>query len=393
MTKPRRILYVIGTLDIGGAERHLVQVATGLKLAGHAPEVFVLKSGGPFEPSLRAAGVPIHAYEPPAWLQKVVFHQRVFIWIRLGLSALKMASVLWRRRPDVVHFFLPAAYVVGGMVSLVCPVPVRIMSRRSLNNYQSKHWLLTRVERFLHRRMSLVCGNSLAVNRQLIEEGVASDRVRLIYNGVSDPLADDATTAGKDKHVLRYVMVANLIPYKGHADLLDAFGSVQHELPPDWQLWCIGRDDGIQASLIERAGQLGIAGNVKFLGSRTDVPSLLRLADVGVLSSHEEGFSNAVLEGMAAGLPMVVTDVGGNAEAVLDGETGYVVPPRDPARLGQALLAVARDGDRARMGARGRQRVQNLFTVGACLRQYEVLYQQADRVGQPGIFFRSKENT
>lgn len=393
MTESRRILYVIGSLDIGGAERHLVQVATGLKQAGYSPEFFVLQLGGPLTAPLQAAGIPIHGFRPWDWLRKVLKHPRALAWTVLGFSALKMWSVFWRRRPDVVHFFLPAAYVVGGVVSMLCPVPARIMSRRSMNHYQTKHRLFARVERFLHHRMTLVCGNSLAINRQLEEEGVPADRLRLIYNGVACAVADSPAVPAADKPGLLFVMVANLIPYKGHADLLDAFASVQHELPPVWELWCVGRDDGIQASLCERAERLGIAGHVKFLGSRTDVPALLQQADVGVLSSHEEGFSNAVLEGMAAGLPMVVTDVGGNAEAVVDGDTGYVVPARDPARLGQALLAVARDENRARMGERGKQRAEELFTVEACLRQYEHLYQQATRVPQPGIFFRRKENT
>ena len=393
MTESRKILYVIGSLEIGGAERHLVQVATGLKQAGYAPEVFVFNLGGPLSEPLRAAGIPILGFSPPDWLTKALKHPRAYAWTVLLLSAVKLLFVLWRRAPQVVHFFLPAAYVVGGLVSLFRPVQARIMSRRSMNHYQLKHRLFSRIERFLHGRMSLVCGNSLAVNRQLAEEGVPPERLRLIYNGVSLGSSVDAAPLDAPADTLNIIMVANLIPYKGHADLLDALGSVQGELPPAWMLWCVGRDDGIQASLLERAGQLGIGERVRFLGSRRDVPALLRQADIGVLSSHEEGFSNAVLEGMAAGLPMVVTDVGGNAEAVVDGDTGYVVPARDPGKLGQALLAVARDENRARMGARGKQRAEELFTVEACLRQYEHLYQQATRVPQPGIFFRRKENT
>jgi glycosyltransferase involved in cell wall biosynthesis len=171
--------------------------------------------------------------------------------------------------------------------------------------------------------------------------------------------------------------VANLIPYKGHADLLDAFGSIREQLPQNWELWCVGRDDGIGQGLKERAERLGIASHVRFLGSRSDVPDLLLRADVGVLCSHEEGFSNAVLEAMAAGLPMVVTDVGGNAEAVVDGDTGYVVPPKDPPRLAEALLSVALDARRSDMGARGRKRAEELFSMDACLHQYELLYQEA----------------
>lgn len=392
MTVSRRILYIIGSLHIGGAERHLVQVATGLKQAGDEPELFVLSTGGPLAAPLLAAGVPVHGFTPPAWLRKVVTHHRAYAWAVLLLSSVKLLFVLWRRRPDVVHFFLPAAYVVGGLVSLFRPVQARIMSRRSLNHYQSKHLLFARIERFLHHRMTLVCGNSQAVNRQLEEEGVPHDRIRLIYNGVAFPALESAAAPNADRGPV-FIMVANLIPYKGHADLLDAFAGVQHDLPPDWTLRCVGRDDGIQAALSERAQTLGIGAHVEFLGSRTDVPALLQQADVGVLSSHEEGFSNAVLEGMAAGLPMVVTDVGGNAEAVVDGETGYVVPAHDPVRLGEALLAAARNRERAAMGERGRRRAQELFSVEACLRNYQHLYEEAVPARRRGLLLRRRENT
>jgi len=107
------------------------------------------------------------------------------------------------------------------------------------------------------------------------------------------------------------------------------------------------------------------------------VPLFLRLADVGLLCSHEEGFSNAVLEGMAAGLPMVVTDVGGNAEAVIDGVTGYVVPAHNPELLADALLTVALADDRALMGDRGRRRVVEKFSMNSCIDAYEALYREA----------------
>jgi glycosyltransferase involved in cell wall biosynthesis len=118
-----------------------------------------------------------------------------------------------------------------------------------------------------------------------------------------------------------------------------------------------------------------LANHVKWLGGRDDVPQLLGAADIGVLASHEEGFSNAVLESMAAALPMVVTDVGGNAEAVVAGETGYVVAPHDPAELSQAIVRLARDRQlRASMGQAGRARVARHFTLAKCVDEYEEMY-------------------
>ena len=113
-----------------------------------------------------------------------------------------------------------------------------------------------------------------------------------------------------------------------------------------------------------------------WLGQRDDAPALLAAAGVGILCSHQEGFSNSILEGMAAGLPMLVTDVGGNAEAVVDGETGLVVPAHDPARLGAALASLAGDpAPRRAMGAAGRRRAAEHFSLDECVAAYERLYE------------------
>jgi glycosyltransferase involved in cell wall biosynthesis len=120
---------------------------------------------------------------------------------------------------------------------------------------------------------------------------------------------------------------------------------------------------------------LSIDQKVRFLGQRKDVPAILSASDVGIIASHQEGFSIAVLEGMAAALGMIVTDVGGNSEAIVDGESGLVVPPRDPMSLAQGIRRLARDPQlRASLGQAARRRVQQKFSLGPCVLQYERLY-------------------
>jgi glycosyltransferase involved in cell wall biosynthesis len=107
------------------------------------------------------------------------------------------------------------------------------------------------------------------------------------------------------------------------------------------------------------------------------VPTLLSAADFAILSSWEEGFCNVILEAMAAGLPMIVTDVGGNPEAVLHEETGLIVPARDPAALGEAVLRLSRDADlRNRLGDAGQWRVKQEFSVGRCVDCHSDLYEE-----------------
>lgn len=236
------------------------------------------------------------------------------------------------------------------------------------------------LERFLHPRMDTLLGNSLAVVNELHAEACGRAPVRLIYNGIEDSRTPHGIRErkrielGLEDGVLVIVVVANLIPYKGHEDLLNALALVKESLPANWRLLCVGRDDGIGASLRELARVLGIETNVMFLGSLLCVEECLAAADIAVSASHEEGFSNAVLEAMRAGLPMIVTDVGGNPEAVVDCVTGYVVPSHNPEALGSSILKMALSPRRVEMGARGRARVIEKFSMEACIDAYEMLY-------------------
>ncbi|UXZ95010.1 glycosyltransferase [Pseudomonas phytophila] len=376
-----KLLYVIGSMEVGGAEQHLLRVSTALSKRGFQPEVFTITTGGPLTSAFIEGGVPVHGVKLPDWIHRIFSNKRAIAWTGLLYSTIALLWLYWRKRPDVVHFFLPSAYIVGGVASIFGPKTRRIMSRRSLNLYQTKHRLFRRLEHWLHPRMDLICGNSEAVVEDLMTEGVKREQVRLIYNGVNlerfAKLGSSAAVRSElsiSEDALVFVIVANLIPYKGHSDLIEAFGKIRQHLPDAWVCLCVGRDDGIGASLRALAGTLGIEEQIRFLGSRPDVPELLNASNIGVLCSHEEGFSNAVLEGMAAKLPMVVTDVGGNAEAVLHGTTGIVVAPHAPAQLADALLAVAYSPDRAQMGAAGRQRLEAMFSMDACLQAYTDLY-------------------
>ncbi len=132
---------------------------------------------------------------------------------------------------------------------------------------------------------------------------------------------------------------------------------------------------GYRPRLEAMARELGVAGRVSFLGSRPDVPAVLRRARVAVLASHGEGLPNGVLEAMAAGLPVVATDVGGTAELVEDTVTGWMVPPRDVEALGGAIARLVDEpAAAARMGVAGRGRVEERFTAARMAAEVEEVY-------------------
>jgi glycosyltransferase involved in cell wall biosynthesis len=374
------ILVVIGDLDVGGTEHHLLRVLPALVRQGFGPLVYTLTNRLTLAPRFRAAGVeviaPTTAIAPRAFLRQSQHPALV-------LAAVKLWRLIRTRRPDVVHLFLPAAYLVGGAAAFLAGHRTVVMSRRNLNRYQQKHPTLAWLEQRLHRRIVAALGNSRAVVTELAAEGVPRERLGLIYNGIEldafaglPPAREIRARLGIAPTALVLTTPANLIPYKGHADLLDALAGVAGQLPPDWVLLCAGRDDGAGPVLRARAQALGFADRVRWLGLREDVPALLVASDVGILPSHEEGFSNSVLEGMAAGVAMIVSDVGGNAEAVQDGVSGCVVPPRDPAALGTAILGLARDPGRRRgLGDAARARVSQAFSLEGCVARYRHFYE------------------
>lgn len=375
-----KILFVIGNLDVGGAERHLVQVLPRLLSRGVEPIVYTIAHKGKLAPLLEASGVGV--FEPYLGIFLKKLPSMVRKPLLLPVSALSFAILLLRSRPSAVHFFLPEAYLFGGLCSLVLGKRIRIMSRRSLNRYQLKRPFLAKVEYWLHSHMDAVLGNSKAVVADLRGEGVSSEHLGLLYNGIDITAFEGLmsrsyirNSLGVSEESLLIVCVANLIPYKGHADLINALGEIRANLPNDWMLALVGRDAGIGEALKQLAQRVGVAEHILWLGERRDALAIYSAAEIGVLCSHEEGFSNSVLEGMASSVAMVVSDVGGNAEAVLDGECGIVVPTRDPSALGGAILKLALDeGMRLRMGVAGSRRVRETFSLDTCVKQYASLY-------------------
>lgn len=373
MTSPR-LLIVTRSLDVGGTERHIALLAPRLLAHGFDTTVLCIGRRGVQGDAVARSGVRIVG--PPGG-------DRLPRRLATALGAARLQAEFIRRPPAIAHFFLPAAYLAGAPAASLLDVPVRIMSRRSQNDYQRRHPLLARAEHALHRRMTAILANSTRVATELVgTEGVEIGRVGLIRNGIDlaaferphDRFGSRAALA-VPAGALVLAIVANLIPYKGHADLLDALGLVGDRLGPSWRLLVIGRDDGIGASLRQQAQRLGIAGNILWLGERRDVPDLLRTADVGMLVSHEEGFSNAVIEGMAAGLAMIVTDVGGAREAVEDGVSGVVLPPRAVPALAEALATLAGDRTRIRiMGEAARARAVARFGIETCADLYVATY-------------------
>lgn len=378
MPSQRRLLVVAESLGIGGTESHLIRLLVPLMARGWDVAIYCLSERGCRADQVSASGIrvlssPISTDRSAGEIRNPV---------KIAFAANRLYWLMRRWGPDIVHFYLPGPYLVGAPVSLAAGAPVKVMSRRSLSHYQNRRPVVARIEPLLHRHMDAIVGNSRAVITELDSENIPPDKLKLIYNGIELPIAfpgriEARRKLGLEPQTLVGLIVANLISYKGHTDLIAGLGQISSGLPPGWRMLCAGRDQGLKAKLERLVAEHGLSENVQFLGECPEVSQLFAAADFGVLSSWEEGFSNVILETMAAGLPMIVTDVGGNPEAVLDGETGFVVPPHDTAAIGKAILRLAPDPVlRQRLGAAGKARVEQNFSLERCVDAHEALYDE-----------------
>lgn len=340
-----KILYTIGSLGLGGAESQMVLLIRELKKRGWRCELFVLEAKGPFKNILEQDGIPIHDGGYVSESRKGV---KIFLLLRAVFRFWRLARHV---RPDVLHAYLQMTNFIGALVGHAAKVKKVITSRRALGTHQDRHpyrkWL-DKVANVLSDRVTV---NSNAVRQDTIfRDGIAPEKLVLIRNGLDvsrfseqeggrDAVRGNLRLGGDEFGIIN---VGNLIPYKGHADLINALPKVLEKMG-NVRLFLVGEDRGIQADLERLASSLSLSDRVHFLGQRNDVPSLLMAMDIYVMASHEEGSSNALLEAMAAGLPIIATDVGGNREALDDGQAGMLVPPHDPDALSLAIRKLLDD--------------------------------------------------
>lgn len=370
------ILYTIGSFMLGGAEAQLLMLAAGMRRQGHDVHIFVVRDEGPLKASFLEAGVVVHDGAAPAGGTKL---SRM-----LGLLAAqcRLIGLVWRLKPDVVHNFLPLTNFMGSVAGFLARAPRVITSRRALGTHQQRVPMWKYMDWIANALSHVITANSRAVADDAVRrDGADRRKIRVIYNGIDLPQADhrlrDSVRSefGFHPSTVAIVCVANLIPYKGHHELILAMQGVVRRFP-ETQLILIGEDRGIGTSLDALIRECGLQNNVRRIGQRRDVPRLLAGMDIGALASHEEGFSNALLEMLHAGLPVVATRVGGNSEA-LDGMPGCtLVAPNAPSELDAALTgAVERVGLHNDEAEVRREKIIKTYSKQAMLERYLELYQ------------------
>ena len=369
------VLFIIDSFEQGGSERQALQLLRQLHLSGECHvQLGCLQARGSLRVEAESLGIgEINEYPLTS------FYDRNF-----ARQLRRLVSYLKERKIDVVHTHCFYTNIFGMTGAFLRGLPARITSKGETNGFRTP--LQKRAERMAFRLAHRVIANCLVVQNQLIAEGVDSKRIIQHYNGldldrlkVREGLTPQAARAmfGLPQSGRRFVtIVANLRnPVKNHPMFLRAAARVRAVVPD--AAFVVAGEGTIMSTLRQMASELGIGDDVHFIGRCDDVASLLFASHVGALSSRAEGFANAILEYMAAGLPVVATDVGGVREAIVEGETGYIVPSDDDEQMAERLIQVLKNDDRARaMGAQNKSIVGAKFSSDRHLQNTLELYDE-----------------
>lgn len=364
-----KIVHFVENLERGGLERAVIDLIGAQREAGHECSVICLFEQGALAGELIAQGVPVAVCGK---------HNGI------DLAALRRARRLLKQTPGaVLHSHNPVAHYYAAAASIGLPMRRIVNTRHSMGTGRTgkrTEWLYRRSMRVTDD-VAGVC-EAARVHFSALGMRPRSSLVS-IPNGIRLERFDRADAAARRDLVQELGLperskligtVGRLQPVKDQHNLLDAFALVR-ELVPSAALVVIGSGP-LREGLESHAHERGISGSVRFLGDRSDVPRLLQGLDIFALSSISEGYSVALLEACAAGLPIVATDVGGNHEIVRDGINGLLVPARSATRLAEALTSLLQDPGRMEgMGAAGRKWAVAEASFRTMAQRYLSLYQ------------------
>ena len=366
MMQQINLLHLIQGLEIGGLEIMVVNLLEGIDRSRYRPSICCYDSLGSLSQGLPERGIGVHLLKR-----------------RPGIDYLypfKLARHLKKSKIKILHLHNPTALFYGTLAGKIARTPCIIYTEHGRDF--SSSFKVRIANSLLSRMVNKIVVVAEHGKRYLVEhEGVDERRIFKIYNGI-DSQKFGRTHSGKPirsglgLHDNQSIIgiVARLDPIKNHTCLIRAMKIIATSLPRT-VLLIIG-DGPLRSQLEGLTAELGLQNHVKFLGARSDIPELLSVLDVFVLSSFSEGLSLTLIEACAAARPIVATDVGGNAEIVKHECNGLLVPSDQPEVMARAILEILTHDAKAKlMGKKGRKKFEEEFMLNAMVKKYEALYE------------------
>ncbi len=371
LVKPQamRVMFLSTSMGMGGADKQLLSAAQLMHAQGHDVCIVSLTELGPMGLEARSQGIRTESLD----MRRGVPDPR-------GLIRLIRLVRAWK--PDVLHSHMVHANLMARAVRLFARVPVIVSTIHNIYEGGPLWMAAYRVSNGLVDHMTIISEAAAdrfvkegIVPRELltcVPNGVDTERFRQVAPGTREALR--SSIGVHDRFV--WLAVGRFEIAKDYPNMLHAFAQVCQR-DSSAVLLLVGHGS-LQQETESLAQSLGLGDRIRFLGVRSDVPEVMAAADGYVMSSAWEGMPIALLEAGAAGLPIVATRVGGNHEVVRDGESGFLVPPRDAEALGQAMLRLMEQTPERRrdMGERGREHVRVHYGLGRVVERWQDLYRQ-----------------
>jgi glycosyltransferase involved in cell wall biosynthesis len=374
-----RLLKFIPLFGIGGTEKQVANIAMRLDRSLFDLSFGCVNKWGDLLESIEQADIKVAEYPIRSFYEYNTFKQQY-----------SFSKALKTSRIQIMHSYNFYANVFSIPAAKYAGVPCIVASIRDMGVYLSPMQL--QVQKWVCRMADRIVVNADAIRTWLVNQGYKPDNITVIRNGLDTTRYPGKSDGRKLRLELRLppraplvVMVSRLNPQKGVEYFIKAAARVRQSCPEAYFLVVGGEyirtgdthkpGNEYRKTLQELASYLGISDHVRFTGMRSDIPEILSSASVSVLPSFSEGISNTVLESMAAGAPVVATNVGGMHELIESGRHGLLIPPKDMPALADAICAILKNTSlAARFSEQARKRIDTEFSIDRMIEEMQTLY-------------------
>lgn len=358
-----KVIHIVEDLRTGGLERTIAEIVMRLNKDKFRAGVWCLSRGGEIYEELKGENFGAEIlFMPPRFDLRFIF---------------KLCDKLKKEKVHILHAHGYTAATIGRTAGLLAGVPVMI------SHVHSTYWNYTSRQVFIERCLSyftdmIICCSGAAADFVVKYEGINSGKVKVIYNGINLEKYEikDSMAGLKEKKEFKVGCIASLFPHKGHRYLMEAAEYIKNETKYNVK-YILAGDGILMKDLKNYAEKLGISDQVEFKGIVSDIPGLIASLDLVVLpSSEREGLGISLIEAMAAGKPVIGTDIGGIPEVIENGKNGFLVPPKNFQALAEAIISILENTDKGEgMGAQGKETAGKKFSGKVMIKNIENLYQ------------------